>query len=574
MTRKPVFAHERPVPFCSARLIPAGLLLGLLLGLLGLGGCARIGQFARTRADHAASKIITEKQKAALGKSGGFTIDEAEDETTRDLLRRVKRLDWANDAFTTPTTMISLAQALALAIANSRDYKTQREALFAQALALTETRRNFGALYTATGFAHWDQNNTASGSAGGASESFGTRGLTAGVTRLLATGAQVGLDFSHQFVRSLDGHAQASSANTLAFSVVQPLLNGFGPLVTQEPLRQKERNMVYAVRAFRRYQQSFVIDVASRYYALLAAQDQLRNGHRNYESADLNWRKLRRYAEGGRYTEIDVGQARQKVLEAEAGLSSTDKDYSRKLDQFKYFLGLPIDLDLGPDAQELGAIAARGLLRPDMTLREAVDTALRGRLDLASTHDAVEDSQRQVKIAEQNFLPTLSAFFRYSATKSTGHEGLELDFKNHDNQYGFDLTLPLDWTVRRNSFRLALLAQSQAQRTYDQARDALILEVRDAWRELDEQRTHYGIQQEASTLAERQVQSTSMMLQMGRATPRDMLEAQDNLLLTRNAVTSALIAHTIQRLRFWNAIERLAVDSKGMWYENPAAAKP
>lgn len=563
--------------FHPPRIISAGMLLGLMLGLLclGTGGCSRIGQFAKKRADRAAYGIVAEKQAKALGRAEPFTIEESEDETTRDLLKRAERLDWANDAFTTPTTMITLAQALALAVANSRDYKSQRETLFAQALTLTETRRDFGVLYAATALAHWDQtNNFVAGTAGSAGESFGTRGFTAGVTRLLATGAQVGLDFSHQFVRSLDGKAGSNAANTLAFSVVQPLMNGLGPLVTLEPLRQRERNMIYAVRSFRRYQQSFIIDVATRYYALLAAQDQLHNALRNYESSQLNWSRLKHYAEGKRSTEIEVGQARQKVLEAEAGLSSTQKDYSRQLDQFKYFLGLPIDLDVGPDTRELEAIAARGLLRPEMTLRDAVQIALDERLDLANTRDAAEDNERQLKIAEQNFLPTLNAFYNYSATKSTAHDGLQLDFKNHDNQFGFDLALPLDWTVRRNNYRLALLARGQARRSYEQARDALQLEVRDAWRELEEQRTNYRIQQEASALAERQVRSTSMLLQMGRATPRDLLEAQDNLLLARNAATSALIAHTIQRLRFWNSIERLAIDSKGMWHENPNLAKP
>ena len=64
--------------------------------------------------------------------------------------------------------------------------------------------------------------------------------------------------------------------NALTFNIVQPLLNGFGPLVTKEPLRQAERNMIYAVRDFKRYQQDFVIDISSQYYSVLRTLDQLR----------------------------------------------------------------------------------------------------------------------------------------------------------------------------------------------------------------------------------------------------------------------------------------------------------
>ena len=492
----------------------------------------------------------------------------------RELLQRAARLDWANDVYTTPTTPISLAEALALAVANNREYKNQRESLYAQALGLTEIRRDYGEIYNASGSAQVTRNEWGHESDLGTQvERFGSRGFSAGVNRVLATGATVGLNFSHQFVRYLNGDPRSTALNTLSLSVVQPLLNGAGPLVTLEPLRQAERNMIYAVRDFRRYQQNFIIDVAARYYALLASQDQLHNAVRNYESSMLNWRKLKRYAEGGKSTEIEVDQARQKVLEAESGLSSAQKDYSRQLDLFKLFLGLPVDLDLGPDHRELEAVAARGMLRPDMTLPTAINIALKDRLDLANSRDGIEDSQRKVKIAEQNFLPTLDAFYNYSTSEGADKDRLRLDFRDNSQQYGLNLILPMDWTLRRNGYRLTQIALNQSERAYEQARDSLVLNVRDAWRELDELRTNYRIQQESVRLTERRVKSTSMLLQMGRATARDLLEAQDTLLSSRNAATSALVSHTIQRLRFWNSIERLEVDPKGMWYENTVNAK-
>ena len=388
------------------------------------------------------------------------------------------------------------------------------------------------------------------------------------MSKIFATGAQVGLNFTHQFLRFTTGASRPAASNNLALNVVQPLLNGAGPLVALEPLRQSERDTIYAVRAFRRYQQNLVIDVASRYYGLLSGQDQLLNAARNYDSAEINWRKIKRYADGGKSPQIDADQARQKVLEAEAGLTGTRNDYSRSLDQFKYFLGLPVDLDIGPDRAELQSIADRGMLSPAMTLRDAVNIALAERLDLASTREAIDDARRKLGIARQNFLPSLNAFYNYSTAKGSTKDRIQLDFRDNSQQYGLDLVLPLDWTVRRDNFRLAELALDQAGRSYAQARDGLMLEVRDAWRQLDEQRTNYRIQLESIKLAERRVKSTSMLLQMGRATARDLLEAQDTLLLSRNAATSALIGHTIQRLRFWNSIERLDIDPKGMWYED------
>jgi outer membrane protein TolC len=63
------------------------------------------------------------------------------------------------------------------------------------------------------------------------------------------------------------------------------------------------------------------------------------------------------------------------------------------------------------------------------------------------------------------------------------------------------------------------------------------------------------------------VENTTLLLKQGKALTRDLLDAEDDLLSSRNEATSALVDYTINRLRFWNAIERFEIDPKGMWYE-------
>jgi outer membrane protein TolC len=345
---------------------------------------------------------------------------------------------------------------------------------------------------------------------------------------------------------------------------VQPLLRGAGPLVAREGLLQSERSMIYSVRDFQRYQQGFVIDVADRYYLLLSTQDQLRNARSNYTGALDNREQIARLASGGRRSGIEVDQAQQAVLEAEASLSRTEKAYGRQLDLFKVFLGLPVDLDVGPDPAELRAIAERGPVRPDITLGEAIETALARRLDFLTTDDRVEDSRRAVQIALRNFLPTLQAGYSVSMSGSDDSDRYGIDSGNNNQRWSLDLGVPFDWTPKRNSYRRALMGLAKSKRALDLARDQLVLEVRDAWRELEEARTDHRIQAESVVLAERRVKMASMFLQSGRSTARDLLEAEDARLASRNALTSALVRHTIQRLGFWNAIERFEIDARGL----------
>ena len=54
-----------------------------------------------------------------------------------------------------------------------------------------------------------------------------------------------------------------------------------------------------------------------------------------------------------------------------------------------------------------------------------------------------------------------------------------------------------------------------------------------------------------------------MLLQAGRATQRNVLDAEDALLRTRNALTGALVTHTIAGLEFERDVGTLVVDEEG-----------
>ena len=536
-----------------------------LLILILMTSCSRLGDYARDRADRAAYGIISEKQTEALDRKDEFTIDQEPNEATKQLLSEAPRIDFTRDHFTSPSYVISLGDSLAIAVSNSRDYQSQKENLYTQALSLTETRRDYGYLFT--GSAGADVTRTETGNHGPDDhtvEWFGSRGFSAGVTKLLATGARISLDFSHGFLRFFTNDPRPGASNSLTFSIVQPLLRGAGKLVARESLLQAERNMIYNIRSFRRYQQQFIIERITSYYNLLSAGDRLENARDNYVKALENQRKLEKLADGGRASGMEVDQASQKVLEAEARLSRARTSYGQSLDLFKIELGIPVEVDVGPNPAELDRIAKRGLLMPDMNLEQALEIALSERLDLKNVVDYVEDSRRSVKIALRNFLPDLDFGYNYSTSTGDEKDRVRLDFEDNTNDFSLGLGIPFDWTPRRNQYRLALLGLDQAERSLGDFRDRLILEVRDAWRTLQETRTDYRIQRESVRLAERRVKNATMLLERGKATARDLLEAEDSLLESQNALTNALVSNTIQRLRFWNAIEKFEIDEKGL----------
>lgn len=549
---------------------PSIALFPLLLALVVLSGCARFGNFARTRADNAAYRVIAQKQTKVLGEAEPFSVYPAGDQALDRLTSAALPLDLSVDIYTTPTYTLSLADALAIGFANTRNYQDQKETLFSQALTTLDTRYDFGFQYTATGELDYEHDHS-SGTDGtnATDEKFGSANAAVSVQKKLFTGATVSLGFVHNFVKSFTNAPQSNATNALAFNFVQPLLNGAGPLVALEPLRQSERNMVYAVRAFKRAQGRFAIDTISAYFALLQSLDGLRNQYQALQSAKWSAERSKGWAEAGRLSTLEADQAQQKVLVAESAWISRQAAYLNQLDAFKVRLGLPVNLSVGPDPQELQSLHERGLVLPDMTLADAIEAALADRLDLKTTSDQVEDQRRDTEIALRNFLPNLDAGYSRTLVRLDGknEQGIDLGGRNDTSKWSLSLGLPLDWTPRRDAYRNQVLLLAKSQRSLDQNRDNAVLDVKRIWRDLNYQKKNFDIQQESVRLAERLLESATLLQELGRATQRDMDEARDANTAARDALTAATVSYTIDRLEFWYAVERLKIDTKNMWYE-------
>jgi len=72
-------------------------------------------------------------------------------------------------------------------------------------------------------------------------------------------------------------------------------------------------------------------------------------------------------------------------------------------------------------------------------------------------------------------------------------------------------------------------------------------------------------------LAAQRVDSTTELVQAGRADVRDLLEAQRSLLSAQNARTNALVDFTLARLDFLRDLGALKVQPDGLWDEASGA---
>src|SRR5205823_10371604 len=118
-----------------------------------------------------------------------------------------------------------------------------------------------------------------------------------------------------------------------------------------------------------------------------------------------------------------------------------------------------------------------------------------------------------------------------------------------------------------NNYRNALILQKQAERATEQQEDQIKLQVRDGWRTLDQAKRNYEISEIGVKLAERRVEEQDLLAELGRAKAQDQVDAQNDLISSKNQLTQALVGHTIARLQFWVNMGILYIKDDGQWEE-------
>lgn len=530
--------------FCRSegvRSVLPGLWTAVVLAIVG--ACSP--DYYKAEADKEVYGIIDGKWQDNFGQKANYTISDVPP-SPNDI-----RIDEAAP----PSGVVSLADAVAIATANNRDYQRQKEQLYLTALDLTLARYRFVRQWFGTidaSFLSDRQDRSVSYDA------------STGFNQLLADGAAVSASIALDWAQFLTGDPRTTMRSFLSARVTQPLLRGSGRKVVQENLTQAERNALYQIRSFNRYRQSFVVSIVDGYYRVLQARDEVTNAENDYKSRVDSRERVEMEAKAGRKPAFEVDQAKQSELTAGDNLLRYQQRYEQQLDEFKITLSLPTDADIVLDQNELDVLREIGVTEPDYTLDAAVETALGQRLDLANSRDAVEDAERKVTVAADNLGAELNLIGSANVNSAGTTEYRRLEFQRGTYSLGLEADLPFERKAERNAYREALIALTQQQREYDNSVDQVKLDVRDAYRRLLEEAESYRTQQVSLTLAKERVESTSMLLQAGRATTRDWLDSQDALLRSQNSLTGALIAHAVTKLSFFRDIGILQVRPDGM----------
>ncbi len=515
----------------------------------GFAGCSAASHLRE--ADREVYGILGAKGDRALGRRMPFEAYRLEPMKNR---LRDRLLDEIK-AGKQPLLELDLTKALEIAAAESREFRDRKERLYLAALSLTDQRNRYSTIFSGTG------DGTVSGT--GDDTSQGRASGTIGFSKILASGARVLGSFVSTYFKVFTSGGGWDVSSLLSLSITQPLLAGFGREVALEPLTQAERDVVYAIRDFERFRRTFCVDIVGEYLNILELRNNLQNQVANLKSLETNRARVEALAEAGRMPRFQVDQARQQEFAARDRTILARSRLQTAKDRFKITLGLPLETRIRLDEGVLDQLRALGVEAVELTEDDAVRIALQRRLDLRNAKERIEDAERAVRIAEQALEAGLDLSLAVEVPNEDDKGGkLRFDKLRWEAALGIDL--PLNKVPERNVLRRSLIALDAARRDYELQRDRTEEAVRAALRDVEQAYRSYKIQEQAVHLAEQRVDSTLLLIDAGRASTRDYLEAEQALLESQNALTSALVDYVVSELRLLRDLELLEVGAAGL----------
>lgn len=450
-----------------------------------------------------------------------------------------------------PLLHLDLAKALATAVRQNRDFISRRESLYRQGLSISLTRFQFGPQFSAAVNYLWPraENGTESHRAG----------ASLSAEQILPTGGRItvstGLDAEWPFGPGSGDPGYGSSAGV---TLSQPLLRGAGYDIAYESLTQAERELTYAVRDFEEFRQSFTIRIAQQFFGLASQKKTLANEDRNYESALFDRKKAEALQQVGRNSEQEVFRAKRREIDAQGQLIDAKAAYDLALDNFKIVLGLPTSqaieiADVEPPYEPV-----------HYEVNSAIAAARHNRLDLITERQRVQDTERQLRIAENALLPDLAltaSFGTAGSANDLGHAAPD----EWNSSVGLSMEIPLQRKSQRNSYRSALIGLEQARRGLQLIEDQLDLSIRDSLRQLRSTEERIALQQDQIQQERRAQTVIQIRYDAGQVDNRDLLEARQALTDAQNALIRLKVEHFIARLQLLKDMGIFFVDDQGTW---------
>lgn len=450
---------------------------------------------------------------------------------------------------------LDLQEAIAVAVKNNLGIELTRVQLDASQHHLAASRGQFEPTVNAW-YNHLSSisppTTSQEGTAGDILE-FQSDGWFVGLAHRLRSGTELGIDFSNSRTDSSLGTAVEPIVfrTGMDLRVSQRLLRGFS-LDLDVPSQDILRAEIAAESAGHDVRIA-MIDTVRRtddaYWELVQALKNYQVQLGSLELARQQMELTQRQIEAGTLAPADLINAEGTLAERELSLVQAESAIVQAADQLRHVLNLP-----RPEwSTAILPVDAPAFEPIDPDLDQAMQKALALRPELAKHQLAIERAALDVRMAENNRLPTLDVTFRYGVLGQDELYGSALGQMASIDARTWSVLLNFSWTPlgRESKARLeALRAQQHAAAIQrDQQVLDLYTEVRAAVRQLDTAARQVRAAARFRALAERSLDAEQRKFLNGMTSNFLVAQRQAELARARQAEVAAVIAHRQAKTR-------------------------
>jgi outer membrane protein TolC len=351
----------------------------------------------------------------------------------------------------------------------------------------------------------------------------------AGLRQTLPTGGTYEFRFNNEY-DNLHSIGTTGFISKLGITLTQPLLKNFGIEPTETNIRIATNNAGISREQLRLQVGNTVTQVKNAYFSLIFARENLVVQKRSLQlSRDLmalNQARVR----AGVAAPVEVTQAEAQEAAQVQNVILAEKAIRDAEDSLKVVMNLPVG---GGWDQELLPSDAPSLEVKPVNLEEVVRTALENRYEYKSAKLDIDNKELSVRLTRNQLLPDLAftgSVFTNGSGLTYGSNLSEMG-SSHFVSYavGVILTVPLGNRAAKSSYVQSTLTLDQAKTSLKNLELQIILQVRQAVRQLEADAKRIDANRAARVLAEEQLRVEQRRLEAGVSTTFNVLSFQRDL---------------------------------------------
>ncbi len=346
------------------------------------------------------------------------------------------------------------------------------------------------------------------------------------VAQTFPTGAQLLLSLDNRY-SDLDPAPDINPSydSEVRFSLIQPLLKGFGSTVTEQAILFAIKDREVAVSNLREVATNLLVDVRNNYFEVLRLQENLDFWKTSVALAKKILDEARARVDAGVLPPVDILEAKFGLKDRQRQQLDAERALQDGLDNLALLLGTRKPI----------TVAGQKLGRPKLNVdaERAFAAALIKRPELQRRLRQIESLELEKRLSRNALLPQLDLSATYS------HSGLGHDYSDNLQEMGSGdfpswevglfLSYPLGNRLAENEYRRVLLRLRGERARIAQFKEEIRNEIRAAIRLLDVSQQKIEVTASGLEFAEEKLRILLKRQEVGLATTRQVLEGEEDL---------------------------------------------